>query len=336
VGDHEAVGAETTEREGISRRGFIAGAAGLTGVALSGVWRSSPALADSAGEDVVRTPTGVAFLELEGKIVGSLKQAGGGGRYGEVVSEPPDENGDVDKHLGALKQNDVFLKAGLGMSKPFYDWVSAFCAGSDPGHEGAVILADLNFNAKSRMDFQGFIREVAFPASDGASKEPAYMTVKIFAESTASKKATGTISAALSNQHLWLPANFRVDIDGLDSTHVAAVDGFAVRQEIFDRAGGARFTLPKPQADTLGFHLPVSFANTWTGYLDDFLDGQVGETTGKIEWRNPTLQKVLASVEFANMGLFRLDADPVPGSTDAIRKVHAEMYCEQVVFRKFP
>ena len=214
MSDHEAVGAETTEGEGISRRGFIAGAAGLTGVALSGVWRGSPANADTDAQGRVVTPTGTAFLELDGKIVGSLKQADGGGRFGEVVSEPPDENGYVDKHIGAVKEDDVVLKAGLGMTKPFYDWISSFCAGTDPGHEGAVILADLNFNAKSRMEFQGFIHEVAFPASDAASKEPAYMTVKIFAESSASKKASGQVNAPVSNQRSWLPANFRVEIAG--------------------------------------------------------------------------------------------------------------------------
>ncbi|HXJ66978.1 MAG TPA: hypothetical protein VNN79_24755 [Actinomycetota bacterium] len=342
MGDHEtvesvgAVEAGTNEGGGISRRGFIAGAAGgLTGVALSGVWRGAPARADTneATSRSISNPQ-YAFLELEGTVVGSVGSFSGGNRFGEVVSDPPDpETGLVNKHVDGDGLEDIVVTVGLGMKQAMYDWISSFVDGNDPGHEGAVIVTDFNLTQKSRLEFQGYLHEVAFPELDAASKKAVAMTVKILPLSASQKTASGPVNGQKSNQALWLPANFRLDIDGVDSTHVNKIDAFAVTQELFDGIGGGkrRFTLPRPVVSDVGVQFPLSFQKTWTTYLNDFLDGTATETSGRLDVRNSSQTTILASIGFTNLGLFRLDPSPVP-SGDSIRTTHAELYCEEVSF----
>jgi hypothetical protein len=49
--------------------------------------------------------------------------------------------------------------------------------------------------------------------------------------------------------------------------------------------------------------------------------------------RNPSLSTVLAEIGFQNLGIFRLDpVAPFPSATEPLRRVKAEMYCEQLTF----
>src|SRR3954463_16748054 len=66
-------------RDGFSRRGFLVGAAGLTGVALSGVWKGAPALAAERATTVPTGPSsGFRFLEIDGTVVGTVQSVSGG------------------------------------------------------------------------------------------------------------------------------------------------------------------------------------------------------------------------------------------------------------------
>ena len=219
------------------------------------------------------------------------------------------------------------------MGKPVYDWISSFVAGVDEGRDGVVILTDQNFQQKSRTDFQRYSTRWRSRRSTPPRRRRSRLTLKFTALTVSTKTVTGLIGATLSNQRPWLPANFRLDIDGLDTTKVSSIDGFAVTQKVLDGLGGGRrrFTLPQPVVSDVRLQFAQTSIKTWTSYLDGFLDGIAGEVSGRLDVKNSTLSTVLASIGLSNLGLVRLDPDPVP-SGDQIRRATAELYCEEVSF----
>jgi len=335
MSDHRADRDGTSEPEGISRRGFIAGtAAGLTGVALAGGWRGAPARAAAGGrtERAVGT-TPYAFLLIGTTVVGTVGSFDGGNRFGEVVSEPPDEDGVVRKHIGEVGYEDITVTCGLGMSGPMYNWITEFANGGGTSRDLSVIVTDQNLHKKSRTNFpNSYIHEVVFPALDAASTAVVRLTVRILTFGPVeTHPATGLMQGQPSSQQQWRAANFRLAIDGLNATHVDRVESFAVRQELFDNAPAkARFTLPRPVVDDVRVRLTEATSDTWFTYLNDFLDGTDDERGGTLTVLTSNFTRALLSVGFTNLGLYRLDPDPILASTTTVRKVGADLYCEGV------
>src|SRR4051794_18146050 len=192
--DRDGSKSEDVLRPGISRRGFMAGAAGLTGVVLSGALRPTAARAAAnpfAGR--VITNPGYAFLELNGTIVGSVRSFSGGDPYGDVVEEDPDpQDGTIRKHIAGVKYDPITLECALGMAPAFYDWVTAFVGGPETSMSGNIIITDANLHEKSRLEFvDAFITEVEFPTLDVASADPVGMIVHLLPSTTVLHAATG-------------------------------------------------------------------------------------------------------------------------------------------------
>ena len=59
------------------------------------------------------------------------------------------------------------------------------------------------------------------------------------------------------------------------------------------------------------------------------LSGKNGaERAGLLEWLDPTLTTVMASVQLAGLGIVRYAPDPITGSSEKSALVHIDMYCE--------
>jgi hypothetical protein len=332
VTDHEADAqeSETSEREGMSRRGFIAGAAGLTGVALSGVWRGSPARAAEGGSSIGRagTTAGREYLMLDGVVLGAVTGVVGGNPVGLLADDPPVKDPYVHKHIGGLKYEDIQLKAGLSMGQPLYDWISETLLGKATTHTGALVATDSELNIRNRLDFtNALITEVGFPALDAASKTPVGLTVKLTPETTRFRAATGKLVPPSGGQKAWLPGNFRLTIPGLDCNQVSKIDSFTVKQSGID--------LTQIAVDPLSFILSEGTSSTWRTYFNSFVLRNSGnELAGTLEVLNSTLVDTLAKIEFGHMGIYMLDPVGAQPSSDEIRRVKAEMYCEEISFTR--
>jgi hypothetical protein len=334
VSDHEAAGDGTTEHEGISRRGFIAGAAGLTGVALSGTWRGTAARAAVGRSGRVFTSGPFAFLQIDGVAVGAVRSFDGGNRFGEVVTEDPDPDGVIRKHIGDVGFEDVTITCGLGMGTPMEDWITEFANGGGTSRDIEVIVTDQTLHKKSRTTLANcYMHEVGFPTLDAASTAAPHLTVKILSFGPVVKHtATGTMQPP-PQQPQWRPANFHLNIGSVDTSRVDRIEAFALRQQLFDNAPTrAKFTLPRPVVEDLRVRLTEATSSTWFAYLEAFLDGEVGELSGNLDVLSANLATTLLSVGFVNLGLHRVDPDPVVASTQTVRKVKAEMYCEELSF----
>ena len=328
MSEHTADGVGSNdEREGMSRRGFIAGAAGLTGVALSGVWRGSPARAAEGGSSVGRatTPSGKEFLLIDGVVIGAVTQFTGGTPVG-VLANDEIKDPYIHKHIAGVKYEEISVKFGLNMSTPVYDWISEFMAGKKTSHNGSVVATDGSNNIKSRVDFtNALITEVGFPALDAASKEPAGMTLKFQPATTRYRVATGNVTPPSGTGKAWLPGNFRLSIEPLDCSRVAKIGAFTVKQ--------SSISIEKIEVTPLQFTLSDTSSKTWRVHMDSFVVRNSGkELDGKLEVLNIALDKTLATIEFGHMGIYRLEPDrPSPGG-DGIKRLEAEFYCEEIAF----
>ena len=284
--------------------------------------------------------SGNFFFQIDGVKCGFIKSVDGGAISAEVVNEPVGPMYFVKKHIGTPKYEDFTMQIGFSMSKAVYDWIAASWQMNYQRKNGAIIACDYKLDAKSQREFfNALITETGIPACDGASKEPAYLTLKFAPEYTrytkASGKATGELGKA--EQKLWLPQNFRLSIDGLDCTKVAKIDAFTVKQTaVTDDIGDARDYMKEPgklEFPNLKITLSEVAAQTWYDWHEDFVikgnNDEGKEKGGTLEFLSPNRQDVLLTIKMFNLGIFKLTTDKSEANADQIKRVSAELYCER-------
>jgi hypothetical protein len=282
------------------------------------------------------------LLELNGVKCGFVKSVDGGAIRAQVIAEPGSSYY-RKKHIGPLHYEELVLESGFAMHKSVYDWIAASWQSNLQRKDGAIVAADFNFEAKSKREFfSALISEVTIPACDGASKDPAFLSLRLAPEYIRIKQVDGKVSAEAGKaaQSMWVPSNFRLEISGLDCSKVTKVDSFTVKQRPKrDRAGEpgenpfAPGTIDFPD---LRITVPENAAETWQHWFEDFvIDGNCTEThekTGSLVFLSTNREKELASVSFFNLGIFRLAPEkPQPGAGQ-IRRIIAELYCERMEF----
>jgi len=340
-----------------SRRRFLGTAAGATGVAIgAAVWGANQAAAAAIpGEPAQRLPaadkrsfvSGKFALELDGIGAGWLNDADGGQAFSDVVVEKVGADHVAHKHLAGVKYEDITVTCGTGMSKNFYSWIAASWKVTFARHDGSIVAADFNLQAKSEREFfNALITETTMPAMDASSKDAAFMTVKFAPEFTRDKKGSGKVDQPLPTaQKKWLPSNFRLEIDGLDCTKVNKIDAFTVKQSVAtDRIGELKDfqeELAHAEFPNLVITFAESSAASWQKWFQTFVvegdSGQDQEKGGTLTFLAPDLKSELGKVKFFNLGIFRLDDDASEDATGAvIRRFQAELYCERMEFQFGP
>ncbi len=334
-----------------SRRRFLGTAAGATGVALAAAaWKPAQAAAaipDQGGR--VASPirsfvSGHFSLELDGTNVGVLRSVDGGGATAGVITETVGEDRYAHKHLGNVKYEEFTMQLGFSMNKAVYDWIAASWTRNYIRKSGAVVAADFKYDVKSERQFSdALITETAIPACDGSSKEAGYLRLNFAPEFTTDVKASGTLSVS-KQQKLWLPSNFKLEIDGLDCTRVNKVDAFTVKQAVVtDEIGDDREYEREPakiEFPNLAITFSAVSAESWVNWHKSFLiqgnNGQDQEKNGRLLFLSANLQEQLLEIKFFNLGIFKLDAEAGEPNADAPARMTAELYCERMEFKYMP
>lgn len=290
---------------------------------------------------------GKYMLEIDGVKCGFVNSFSGGNVSAEVIQEPVGPDHIVRKHIGQPKYEDITLQIGMNMSNPVYDWIAGMMTMNYQRKNGAIIACDYNYNATKRIEFnQALITEVTFPACDGASKNPGYITLKIAPEYTRTVAASGKVISGTyskNEQKMWLPANFRFNIDNLGTANqrVNKIEALTIKQTaVTDDIGAARDYQKEPgklEFPNIVITTPELTAQPLVDWHKSFvIDGnneQSQERNGYLELLSPNLQNVLLRLDFKNVGIFRLTPDKVESGSENIRRVKAEMYCEQIMLK---
>jgi phage tail-like protein len=279
-------------------------------------------------------------LNLDGKPCGFLKSVSGGAVSAEVITEQIGVDHVTHKHIGSPKYEDFSLEFGFSMPEAVYQWIADSWTAKHVRKNGSIVAYDYKLEAKSEREFfNALITETVIPALDGSSKEAAYLTLQFAPEYTRSKKASGKGTAQPKiNSKPFLPSNFKLEIDGLDTTKVNRIDSFAVKQTLaHDDVGDARDYVKEPgklEFPNLRISLSQVSADPWFAWFDDFVikgnNGDGKEKNGTITFLNPSRSAPLGTVKLFNLGIFRISEDAATASSETIHRVIAELYCERM------
>jgi len=280
-------------------------------------------------------------LRLEGVSCGFVKSIGGGDISADVIKEPVGPSFFVKKHIGQPRYGEFTAQIGFGMAPPVYEWIAASWKADYSRKDGAIVAADADLKAQSeRQFFHALVTEVTIPACDASSKDPAYLTVKFAPEYLKTVKGKGKLGVPAGQQSLFLPSNFRLELDGLDCTQVTAIDAFTVTQSLVtDDIGDARDYAREP--GKLEFpNLKVTVAETgtatWESWFEDFVikghNDDAKEKGGAIVFLASDLKTELGRVKLVNVGIFALREPNRRAHDESLAAVTAELYCERMEF----
>ena len=314
-----------------NRRTFLK-TAGFTAAALAAapIGAAMPEVASAAGRAF---SAGKFGLELDGAFQGFLVSTVGGEAFAEVI-----EVGAL-KHPGLPQYEDITVEFDFSMASSTFDWMKACMDGSPLRKSGALISADFNFKELSRLDFSdALISEIGFPALDAASKDAGRLSLEFSPDSTRRKPGGGAaVAAAVKAQKKWLPANFRLKIDGLEAacTKVNKIEALVVKQKFLVNSDGGRQP-GRLEYPNLVVTLAESAAGPFFDWAESFIiqgaNGQKDEKSGSIDFLTLDLKTVLATLTFSNLGIFRCAPEKAEAGVESIRRVKAEMYCESMTF----
>jgi phage tail-like protein len=263
---------------------------------------------------------------------------------GEILTYQDGNDLFLRKRLGRVKYEDIVLTCGANFSIPFYQWLAGTLGQQGPRKNGAIVTVNQNGQIIDRREFQNtLIKEVQFPALDGASNEPAYFTVTLTPERIRYQSASGQAGPPPRADLASLSASrFRLQIQGLEPAcaFVQHIDSLVVSQEIISyRDGGtggeSKVRAGRLQVGNVVVTLPQHQAGLFTAWFSDFvLQGQVAGNLkqGTLELLSPDGQSVLATVALGNLGIFRMAPVTVGGAS----QVQIEMFCETMQLTQFP
>lgn len=285
-------------------------------------------------------------MELDGQFAGWVESVAGGHAVADTVIEKVGSGQIQRKHIAGVKYEDVTINCGTGMSKSFYDWIKASFDNKQPvPKNGAIITADYNNKAHSRMEFfNGVVTEIGFPACDAGSKDPAKMTIKFAPESTRTTVANPGVSydgGYKNNQTLqkkWLPSNFRLKIDGLDCTQVRKIEAVTAKfASGGNQVGAARLqSSMAPPAPSSNLVITVPESRQLSQWYEDFVvrgDNRLEkQRNGMLEFLSPDLKESFFWLSFRNLAILKLLLSPLQAGSAASRMVTAEMSCNGIRF----
>ena len=153
-------------------------------------------------------------LVLNGKSVGEIEPVGGIGK-------------------DAAGREPVSFNAGLGLSKPFYEWVQANLGEGPQNRDGEIVGVDASGVGVESTDFrQAHLDSIEFPGLAVDDKSPASMrvTLKSAVVSFQKKKSLKVDGLIGPTTNGWMHSNFRLEIGELPAERVAKIDGFTWKQ----------------------------------------------------------------------------------------------------------
>ena len=299
-----------------------------------------PAVASAAGD---RSYASAHYmLELDGVNAGFFKSFEGGAITADVVTEQVGPDKVQRKHVGKPRYGEITIAVGAGMSKGVHDWISQTLKRQPSRKSGAILSLDHRLAETQRLTFtNAVITEITFPAADGSSKEPAYTILKLqpeYVQYSAGSNASKAQSAGKQEGKIMLPFNFRLSINGIDTTKVNKVDALTIKIPAQESAvGSARDSQYAPglvRIPNVVLEMAEASAQTLRAWHYDFvirgLSGQDKEKSGQLLFYSPNQKDILLTLDLKNLGIFKIEpvADKV---NQQISRVRAEMYCEDIL-----
>jgi hypothetical protein len=346
-----------------TRIGLKTGARAAASAALVGLLLGlsfSPETADAQSSSLVKPRTyrsGSFILELDGALAARLDAAEGGSAVAQVAaprvtredelarkaekeagregaSGRPGQELFARKQAGPVQYEEIAIECDLpDMEPPLRSWITDTLGGKSPrGKNGALVELDANQSEVLRLEFaDAQITQIELPALDASSKAPGRMTLSFQPRTTrygTPRPARSTrLPLAPRGTPKGLASDYRIAIDGLDTSRVARIEPLVISQKL--RSGQPAGL----DVSNLVLSVAASGAPSLLAWHDSFvIQGQNGdamEKSGKLTLLTPNLMQTLLTVDLKNLGILRVAPQ---SSEQGTRRFRAEMYCEQAAF----
>ncbi len=284
-----------------------------------------------------------AFMADGSEFLGFVKKVSGGTAKAEVATHNLGPVQLQKKHISTISFEDITCEVGMGMAKGMYEWIQATFEQGTVSKSGEIHACNQEGKSMAIREYRdAHIGEVAMPALDGSSKEPAYMTLKLSPEEIkylpgSGAKIEGKVAPATKK---WLCSNFRFELGSLPCARVAKIDAWTWKAKIAkDEVGQYRIATKHVCAvEVPNLKLTISTADIkeWQDWHKAFLvDGNCSEAeeqSGSITFLAPNLKDELGRVELMNVGILSLENEGFEANKEGVSRFTVELYVEQMKF----
>ena len=267
-----------------------------------------------------------------------LKSVDGGYVRAGLMDEPIGPENYRIKHTSVVSIEPFALEFGLSGANDVLKWIQQSWRKEWSRRNGEIRHGDFDFNQTFTHEFyDALITETTFPTLDGASKEAAYLKLKIQPERVVSKKQDGSALQAItgSKQKMWMPSGFRLTLDGIAGMeYTNKIDSFTIKQGVKTLYVGAeRF----PQIEPTKIEFPAISGTIALGYADALLawyDKAVvagaadpsQQRSGSLEFLAPDRSEVLFRINLYEVGIHHAQIPQSTANMDQIKRVKFELY----------
>lgn len=283
-------------------------------------------------------------LSIDGHPTTSyLKSVDGGYVKQSLVDEGI--GGDVHrvKHASVAEIDPISFEFGISGADSVLKWIQQSWNKQFSRRNGVITHADFNLNKQIEHEFfEALITETTFPTLDGASKDAAYLKVKMQPEKvitklnpSSQKISGGNLGKGQSKQKMWMCSGFRLNIDGIDDMkYTNKIDGFTIKQGIKKLYVGAE-RFPTIEPTKLEFpHITGTIAVTYADklfkwYQDYVVAGKKdadAQKSGSIEFLSTDRGSAIFKINLFEVGLSSLSVMQSTANSDQIKRAKFELY----------
>ena len=269
-----------------------------------------------------------------------LKSVDGGYVRASLIDEPIGPDQLRIKHTSTVDIEPFAVEFGLSGADDVLKWIQASWRRQWSRRNGQINHA--NFDLYKTFEHQfldALISETTFPTLDGASKDAAYLKIKIQPENVMIKKLSGNgdrVAGPVGTKFkMWSASAFRLNIDGYDNVkYTNKIEGFTIKQGIKKLYTGQDRL---PQIEPTKIEFPNLTCTISLEYADEILDwynqyvvtGQAdpsAQKTGSLEFLNQDRNEVLFRINLYEMGIHHAQVLQSTAKQDAIKRVKFELY----------
>ncbi|HTJ43383.1 MAG TPA: phage tail protein [Kofleriaceae bacterium] len=266
-----------------------------------------------------------------------VKSIEGGLPKGNVVEEQIGTNVEFVKHLSTVDVEPLSIELGMQEARSMLCWIQQSWNNDFCRKNGHVVHADFDYKQQFQYDFiNALITETTFPTLDAAGKEMAMLKVKLQPEDVNFKKGGGPkLKAQAHNfqrQKMWPTSCFKFELEGVDTSHVAKIEGFTVKQGVKSyHTGRARYARWEPTKLTfpdLSVHVPFAYAGDLFDWYKESMDGAQDpslQTTGSIVYLAPNKEDVVFEIELSGVGIKALTIDKSERA-ESVKRAKCDLY----------
>ncbi len=277
------------------------------------------------------------LLEVDGANCGPALSVEGGWGSADVIEEPLGPV--VKKRPGPPRWGELELRLALPVARPVFEWITTSWRGDVRPRNLAVATVDLGGKVLHRREFRNaFLTATTIPTLD-TSSDPDVLALRLVSQTVRTTPPTGAVP--LPTRPRLGPLYPRLELPGLDCTHVARIDEFTVRQAFRSVSADPRAPLePGPLSfPNLTLTLSSTSATDWQQWFENFVvkgySDDTNEKTGTLTLLDERQQQGLVRIGLSNVGIFQLTGPTYevyssPEGSRLMTRVVAGLYCERM------